>query len=323
MKLQQLRYIYEVSQNNLNVSTTAEKLFTSQPGVSKQIRLLEEELNIKIFVRSGKHLTAITPPGELIITIAEQILSQTIQIKKIANEFSNHNEGQLSIATTNTQARYDLPKMIDGYNHKYPNVKLKMHQGSPDQIAEFAIKGEVDFAIATEEFSSNQLIMLPCYRWNRCIIVPKGHPLTQNNTPSLNVLSSHPLITYVRGFAERRELDNAFNEANLCANIVFAATDADVIKTYVRLGLGAGIISKMAYDDEIDSDLVCIDAKELFNDDIAYIAFTRTLYFREFMYDFIERFAPHLTPNIIQSAQKLKSKEAVNQLTAEITLPFR
>jgi len=323
MKLQQLRYIYEVSQNNLNVSATAEKLFTSQPGVSKQIRLFEDELGIEIFVRSGKHLTAVTPPGELILTIAEQILNQSSQIKKIADEYSNHHEGQLSIATTNTQARYDLPMMIDVYNQTYPNVKLKMHQGSPDQIAEFAIKGEVDIAIATEEFTSPQLVMLPCYRWNRCILVPKGHLLTQKNTVSLKQLSEQPLITYVRGFAERRELDKAFELANFNANVVFAATDADVIKTYVRLGLGVGIISQMAYDSELDDDLVCIDARNLFDDNTAYLAFTRTLYFREFMYDFIKQFAPHLTKEVVQLAQKTKSHEAINALFAEIELPYR
>jgi LysR family transcriptional regulator, cys regulon transcriptional activator len=323
MKLQQLRYIYEVSKHSLNVSATAESLYTSQPGISKQIRLLEEELDIQIFVRSGKHLTDITPPGRLILTIAEQILNQAGQIQTIAKEFSNQNEGKLSIATTNTQARYDLPKIIDSFNRLYPKVILQMHQGSPSQIAEFAIRGEVDFAIATEPFETKDLVMLPSYKWNRCILVPKGHALTSRNTVALNELVKHPLITYVRGFAERNELDKAFEDAELEPNIVFAATDADVIKTYVRLGLGVGVISQMAYDPQVDSDLVMLNARNLFADNVAYIGFTRTLYFRQYMYDFIEHLAPHLSTELIQEAQATKNNDAVERLVSELELPRR
>jgi len=323
MKLQQLRYIYEVSKHDLNVSATAEILYTSQPGISKQIRLLEDELGIQIFVRSGKHLTKITPPGKLILTIAEQILNQTGQIQTIAKEFSNHKEGKLSIATTNTQARYDLPGIIETFNKMYPKVVLQMHQGSPRQITDFAIKGEVDFAIATEPFESPDLVMLPSYRWNRCILVPKGHPLTQRNDVALNELANYPLITYVQGFAERTELDRVFLEEGLEPDIVFAATDADVIKTYVRLGLGVGIISKMAYDLSLDADLVMMDARNLFQDNIAYIGFTRTLYFRQYMYDFVEHLAPHLSTDLIQQAQATKNNEAVNKLVEAIDIPLR
>lgn len=323
MKLQQLRYIYEVSKHNLNVSATAESLYTSQPGISKQIRLLEDELGIQIFVRSGKHLTKITPPGKLILTIAEQILKQTRQINTIAKEFSNHKEGKLSIATTNTQARYDLPAIIEAFNQVFPKVILQMHQGSPAQIADFALKGEVDFAIATEAFVSSELVMLPSYRWNRCILVPKGHALTTKNTVTLEELANYPLITYVQGFAERTELDRVFQEADLETEIVFAATDADVIKTYVRLGLGVGIISQMAYDPKLDSDLIMIEARNLFQDDTAYIGFTRTLYFRQYMYDFIGQLAPHLTTELIRQAQATKNNEAVEKLLEGIEIPFR
>jgi len=323
MKLQQLRYIYEVSKHDLNVSATAESLYTSQPGISKQIRLLEDELGIQIFVRSGKHLTKITPPGKLILNIAEQMLNQAGQIQTIAKEFSNHKEGKLSLATTNTQARYDLPAIIESYNQNYPKVILQMHQGSPSQIANFAIKGEVDFAIATEPFISSDLVMLPTYRWNRCILVPKGHALTARNTVALEELANYPLITYVKGFAERTELDRVFKEADLDPAIVFAATDADVIKTYVRLGLGVGVISQMAYDPNLDSDLVMMEARNLFEDDIAYIGFTRTLYFRQYMYDFIEHLAPHLTTELIQMAQATKNNDAVTKLMDGIELPLR
>ena len=323
MKLLQLRYIYEVSKHALNVSATAESLYTSQPGISKQIRLLEDELGIQIFVRSGKHLTKITPPGKLVLAIAEQMLNQAGQIQTIAKEFSNHKKGKLSIATTNTQARYDLPLIIEKFNQQYPKVFLQMHQGSPSQISDFALKGEVDFAIATEPFVSKDLVMLPSYRWNRCILLPKGHTLTKRNTVTLEELANHPLITYVQGFAERTELDRAFQAAGLDAEIVFAATDADVIKTYVRLGLGVGVISRMAYDPIVDSDLVMIDASNLFQDNIAYIGFTRTLYFRQYMYDFIKHLAPHLTIELIQAAQSSKNNEAVNKLVEAIVLPHR
>lgn len=323
MKLQQLRYILEVSKHDLNVSATAESLYTSQPGISKQIRLLEDELGIQIFIRSGKHLTKITPPGKLILTIAEQILNQAGQIQTIAEEFSNHKEGKLSIATTNTQARYDLPSIIDSFNQQYPKVILQMHQGSPSQITEFAIKGEVDFAIATEPFISSDLVMLPCYLWNRCILVPKGHALTSRNKVALDELANHPLITYVQGFAERTALDRAFSEAGLESEIVFAATDADVIKTYVRLGLGVGVISQMAYDPLLDADLVMIDARNLFSDNVAYIGFTRTLYFRQYMFDFIKQLAPHLTTDLIQEAQSSKNNEMVEKLIQGMVLPQR
>jgi len=323
MKLQQLRYIYEVSTHDLNVSATAESLFTSQPGISKQIRLLEDELGIQIFVRSGKHLTDITPPGKLILTIAEHILTQAGQIQTIAKEFSNQKEGKLSIATTNTQARYDLPGMIKSFNHLYPKVILQMHQGSPSQISDFAIRAEVDFAIATEPFTSSELVMLPCYRWNRCILVPKGHALTKRNTVALEELACHPLITYVKGFAERTELDRVFQEAGLKPEIVFAATDADVIKTYVRLGLGVGVISSMAYDAAVDSDLVMMEARNLFQDNVAYIGFTRTLYFRQYMYDFIEHFAPHLSTELIQRCQATKNNDAVDKILVDLELPLR
>jgi len=323
MKLQQLKYITEVAKHDLNVSATAESLFTSQPGISKQIRLLEDELGIQIFVRSGKHLTQITPPGKLVLAIANQILTQTGQIQTIAKEFSNQNEGKLSIATTNTQARYDLPGIIEIFNQQYPKVILQMHQGSPAQITDFTEKGEVDFAIATEPFTSNELVMLPCYRWNRCILVPKGHALTRRNTVALTELVNHPLITYVKGFAERSELDRVFQDADLEPEIVFAATDADVIKTYVRLGLGVGVISQMAYDPELDADLVMIEARNLFQDNIAYLGFTRTLYFRQYMFDFIEKLAPHLTTELIQLAQATKNNDAVSKLLLDVKLPLK
>ena len=216
-----------------------------------------------------------------------------------------------------------MPKIIESFNKQYPKVILQIHQGSPSQITDFAIKGEVDFAIATEPFLSPEILMLPSYRWNRCILVNKGHALTTKNTVELDELSHHPLITYVHGFAERTALDKVFEKAKLEPDIVFAATDADVIKTYVRLGLGVGVVSQMAYDPKLDSDLVMLNANNLFDNDIAYIGFTRTLYFRQYMYDFIKYLAPHLNTQLIQDAQATKNNEAVKKLINGIEIPYR
>jgi LysR family cys regulon transcriptional activator len=249
MKLQQLRYIWEVAHHDLNVSATAQSLYTSQPGISKQIRLLEDELGVEIFARSGKHLTHVTPAGEDILKAAEEVLFKVKSIRQVAEEYADEKKGSLSIATTHTQARYALPSTIKTFIEHYPDVSLHMHQGTPMQIAEMASDGTVDFAIATEamELFSN-LIMMPCYRWNRCILVPKDHPLTQPSELTLEDVAAHPIVTYVFGFTGRSKLDDAFMDRGLVPRVVFTATDADVIKTYVRLGLGIGIIAGMAYD---------------------------------------------------------------------------
>ena len=247
MKLQQLRYIWEVSKHELNVSATAESLYTSQPGVSKQIRLLEDELGVQIFQRSGKHLTEITPAGQAIIKVAGLILGEVENIKRIAAEHCDDSRGSLSIATTHTQARYVLPPTIAKFIKEYPEVSLHMHQGTPMQISELAANRNVDFAIATEALELfDDLIMLPCYRWNRSIIVPDGHPLTKIDTLTLEAIAEYPIVTYVFGFTGRSQLDNAFHERGLSPKVVFTAVDADVIKTYVRLGLGIGIVASLA-----------------------------------------------------------------------------
>jgi LysR family cys regulon transcriptional activator len=237
MKLQQLRYICEVARRGLSISATAEGLYTSQPGVSKQIRQLEEELGVQVFTRSGKQLTQITPAGVAILEIARDVLSKVETIKRIAQEHSDDKRGHLSIATTHTQARYVLPSVIKQFIQRYPNVVLHMHQGTPTQIAELAAEGVVDFAIATEgmEFFED-LVMMPCYRWNRCIIVPNDHPLCELPALTLEDLAQYPLVTYVFGFTGRSHLDQAFSSKGLQPQVVFTASDADVIKTYVRCG---------------------------------------------------------------------------------------
>ena len=322
MKLQQLRYIWEVAHHDLNVSATAQSLFTSQPGISKQIRLLEDELGVEVFARSGKHLTRVTPAGERIITTAGEILRKVESIKQIAQEFSNEKRGTLSIATTHTQARYALPPVISSFIRQYPEVTLHMNQGTPMQIAEMAADGTVDFAIATEALELfGDLVMMPCYRWNRCVIVPQGHPLASLSKLTLADLAEHPLVTYVFGFTGRSKLDDAFAREGLTPKVVFTAADADVIKTYVRLGLGVGIVAGMSVDAKLDSDLVVLDASELFEASVTKIGFRRGTFLRGFMYDFIEAFAPHLTRERVNQAVQCHSKAEVDELFATVKLP--
>ncbi len=322
MKLQQLKYIWEVAHHDLNVSATAQVLYTSQPGISKQIRLLEDELGIEIFARSGKHLTRITPAGEAVLKVAGEILGKVDSIKQIAQEFSNDKKGSLSLATTHTQARYALPNVIEGFIHDYPDVSLHMHQGSPTQIAEMAADGTVDMAIATEGMDYfSDLIMMPCYRWNRSIVVPRDHPLAHKTSITLEDVSSYPLVTYVFGFTGRSKLDEAFMERELKPRVVFTATDADVIKTYVRLGLGVGILAHMAIDPEADRDLVSIDASHLFEASITKIGMRKGSFLRGFQYRFIERFAPHLTKSVIEEAMACTTRHDLDELFKNTPLP--
>lgn len=322
MKLQQLRYIWEVAHHDLNVSATAQSLYTSQPGISKQIRLLEDELGVEIFARSGKHLTHVTPAGEDIIKAAEEVLFKVKSIRQVAEEYADEKKGSLSIATTHTQARYALPATIKAFIERYPDVSLHMHQGTPPQISEMASDGTVDFAIATEalELFSN-LIMMPCYRWNRCILVPKDHPLTQLSELTLEDVAAQPIVTYVFGFTGRSKLDDAFMAKGLVPRVVFTATDADVIKTYVRLGLGIGIIAAMAYDEAIDSDLVALDAGHLFSSSVTQIGCRRDTFLRGYMYKFIEDFAPHLSREVVGEAFACHTKADMADLFSNVELP--
>lgn len=322
MKLQQLRYIWEVAHHDLNVSATAQSLFTSQPGISKQIRLLEDELGVEIFSRSGKHLTHVTPAGEAILETAGEVLRKVESIKHVAQEFADDRKGSLSIATTHTQARYALPPVIAAFIKRYPDVALHMNQGTPMQIAEMASEGAVDFAIATEamELFAN-LVMLPCYHWNRCILVPRDHPLAQVSRLTLDDVAAHPIVTYVFGFTGRSKLDEAFSAAGLTPKVVFTAADADVIKTYVRLGLGIGIVARMAHDEKTEPDLVALDATHLFAPSVTRIGCRRGTFLRGFMYQFIEDFAPHLTRDVVQQAFAAKSKAELETLFEGVELP--
>lgn len=328
MKLQQLRYIWEVAHHELNVSATAQSLFTSQPGISKQIRLLEDELGVEIFARSGKHLTHVTTVGETIIDMAGQILREVDAIKQVAQEFSDEKQGSLSIATTHTQARYALPGVIEAFRNTYPDVVLNMNQGSPTQIAELAANGTVDFAIATEGLEHFQdLVMMPCYAWNRCVVVPRGHPLIASieggRALTLEEVAAQPIVTYVFGFTGRSRLDEAFSAEGLSPHVVFTATDTDVIKTYVRLGLGVGIIARMALDPVQDDDLVALDASHLFRPSITHIGFRRGTFLRRYMYDFIQRFAPHLDQHQVDAAVGCATRGQREALFQNLELPVR
>lgn len=322
MKLQQLRFIWEVARNDLNVSATAENLYTSQPGISKQIGLLENELGVQIFARKGKHLTEATVAGKAIIEAAGRVLAEVENIRRISSEFTDNQRGSLSIATTHTQARYALPPVIKQFIQKYPRVSLHMHQGTPMQISELAAKRTVDFAIATEALELfSDLVMLPCYRWNRSIVAPLGHPVLERKPLTLEAVAEYPIVTYVFGFTGRSQLDQAFNEQGLEPHVVFTAVDADVIKTYVKLGLGIGIIASMAYDSRVDQELQALDASHLFEPSITKIGFRRGMTLRGYMYDFIHLFAPHLTRDRVDNALRADSHATLDALFNDFALP--
>jgi LysR family cys regulon transcriptional activator len=324
MKLQQLRYIWEISRHELNVSATADSLYTSQPGVSKQVRLLEAELGTPIFARSGKHFTEITDAGKRIVAIAGEILGKVQDIRHIAEEYRDNKAGTLAIATTHTQARYALPPVIGEFMRRYPGIQLSLHQGTPVQIAELASRGLVDMAIATEAMELfENLTMLPCYQWNRCVLVRPDHPLHGVSELTLKEIAAYPIVTYVFGFTGRSQLDQAFERSGLHPQVALTAVDADVIKTYVRLGLGVGIVAHMAYDPVVDADLVALDASHLFGVSITKIGLRRDMFIRGYLYDFIQLFAPHLTRTRVETAMSLREKREVEELFKDIELPVR
>lgn len=305
MKLQQFRYLCEVASQNFNLSKAAQKLHTSQPAISKQIQLLEEELGVLIFLRNGKRLTQTTPPGQIIIQIAKKILQETENLKKAAQDYAHETGGTLTIATTHTQARYALPPIIKRFTALHPKVRLILRQGSPTQISALVTSGEADIAIATEAIEHFQeLVMLPCYQWNRCIVTPPGHALLKEKKLTLEAISRYPIITYDFAFTGRSKINQAFENKGLTPNVVLTAIDSDVIKTYVELGLGIGILAKMAFDPKRDNQLRAIDAAHLFEPSTTRIGISRNSYLQSFVFDFIEMFAPHLDKTSVQ--EKLK-----------------
>jgi LysR family cys regulon transcriptional activator len=305
MKLHQLRYISEVVKQGLNISLAADSLHTSQPGVSKQIQLLEQELNLQIFERHGKRLTGVTEPGRNIVELAERVMRDMENIKRVGDEFSHEDIGMLTIATTHTQARYRLPAAVKAFMEKYPEVKLNIHQGNPTQVAEQVESGEADIGIATEAISHfEKILCLPAYQWNRCVVVPPGHPLISDVPLTLKKLTQYPLITYDFAFTGGSLVSSVFEKEGLTPNVVLTAIDADVIKTYVSLGLGVGLLAGMAYDAERDTNLVALDAKHLFPDSVTYVGIRRDAYLRKFAYEFIQLLAPHFDRKALTDALK-------------------
>ena len=303
MNLQQLRFLNEVVRQGLKISDAAGALYTSQPGISKQIKLLEEELGIEIFVRNGKRIVAITEPGKAVLEIARRMLKDAGNLKQVAEEFHSQNSGSLTIATTHTQARYALPPTVRQFIKRYPGVKLGLHQGSPTQIAEQVLGGEADIGIATESLALyDELVTLPCYEWNHCVIAPLKHPLLAEKKLTLAKIAQYPIITYDFAFAGRNKINAAFEAANIQPNIALTAIDADVIKTYVELGLGIGILAKMAYVPERDKHLRMMDAGHLIKPSTTRVAIRKNEYLRGYTYDFIELFAPHLTRAVVAKA---------------------
>jgi LysR family cys regulon transcriptional activator len=324
MKLRQLHYIHEVAQRGLNVTAAAEALFTSQPGVSKQIRLLEDELGVDIFQRNGKHLSEITPAGKRILEYTARLLAEAANIKHVAEEFHDTDRGDLIIATTHTQARYALPSVIQKFRTRFPKVTLHLHQGSPPQIAKMAAEGQADFAIATEAMEHfEQLVMLPSYHWNRCVLVKPGHPLAEKKKLTLKDVAAHPIVTYTFGFTGRSKLDQAFAAHGLKPDVVLTAVDADVIKTYVRAGLGIGIIANMAYDERTDKDLLRLPADHLFEASTTHIGFRRGMFLRGYMYEFMQIFAPHLNQEIVDEIAAIGDSEQRTQRSLALMAVLR
>lgn len=307
MKLQQLKYVREIARRDFSISAAANALHTSQPGVSSQVQQLEQELGLTIFERHGKRLTGLTALGEELLVIAERVLNDIDNIKTLAADSSDQHAGTLSIGTTHTQARYALPKAIKRFSQHYPKVHLNIVQGTPTEVGEMAATGKVDIAIATEGLSQfDALAILPCYEWNRSVVVPPQHPLLSVEELKLEDIAEYEILTYVMGFTGRAKQDQAFIEKGLHPDVVFTATDADVIKTYVELNLGIGIIASMAFDRDKDAPLQALDASHLFPPSVTHMGIRRGHDLRTYMYAFIEFFASHLNKDVIQQAIKAK-----------------
>jgi LysR family cys regulon transcriptional activator len=302
MNFQQLRSVRETVRCGFNLTEVAAVLHTSQPGISRQIRELEDELGIEIFVRAGKRLTGLTPPGEAVLPIVERLLLDAENLRRAGDEFSAQTSGRLSIAATHSQARYALPAVVRDFRQLFPQVTLNLHQGSPKQVAEMLLSGEADIGIATEALASyEQLVALPCYRWTHSVVVPIGHDLLKQEGPlTLQRLARYPIITYDVGYTGRTHIDEAFAAEGLKPSVVLTAMDADVIKTYAELGMGVGIVASIAFDPERDRQLRAIDARDLFAVNLTRLAVRRGTWLRGYVYSFIEAFAPTLTRETVE-----------------------
>ena len=296
MNFQQLKSVREAVRCGFNLTDAANALFTSQPGVSRQIRELEDELGIEIFIRQGKRLTGLTPPGQALLPVVEEVLLQADNLRRVGADFSDEVSGTLTVAATHSQARYALPHAVRDFRRLFPKVALHLHQGSPKQIAEMLLHGEADIGIATEALANYpELLALPCYRWTHSVVLPAGHALLQSDAPiTLEALARHPIITYEQGYTGRSHIDDAFAQAGLHPEVVLTAMDADVIKTYVELGMGVGIVASIAMEDDRNPGLRALDAGHLFAVNQTRLAVRRGAWLRGFAYTFIETFAPTL-----------------------------
>ena len=303
MNFQQLRIVHETVRRNFNLTEVAAALFTSQSGVSKHIKDLEDELGLELFVRKGKRLLGLTEPGEELAVVVDRMLMDARNIKGIAAQFSNKDHGQLTIATTHTQARYALPRVVTRFKQAYPKVHLVLHQASPNEIATMLQDGRADIGIATETLAEvSDCVSFGFYGWHHSVIVPAGHPLEGVTPLTLEAIAEHPLITYHQGFTGRTRIDQTFARAGLTPDVVMSALDADVIKTYVELGLGVGILASMAFNPTRDPGLRKLDSEHLFAENVTRIAVRRGHYLRGFAYRFIELCAPELTEAAVANA---------------------
>jgi LysR family cys regulon transcriptional activator len=310
MNFQQLRSIREAARRGYNLTEVANALFTSQPGVSRQIRELEEELGVVIFERNGKRLTGLTDPGKGILKIIDRLLVEAENLQQASMDYAGQRSGTLTIAATHTQARYALPKVVQSFRADFPEVRIALQQSAPLHIAEWVLSGKADIGIATEGLSEfPELVSFPCYRWSHLIVVPDGHALLANSPIRLEDLAAYPLITYDLGFTGRSHIDAAFAKAGVKTDIVLTAMDSDVIKQYVSLGLGVGIVASMAFDHGRDKGLRAVEASHLFASNVTRLAVRRGAYLRSYAYHFIGQFAPELTRADIERAMNATAPE--------------
>ena len=325
MTLTQFKYLLSIVDNKLNITKAAESSNTSQPGISKQIKLLEDELGAFIFARKGKKITALTSFGEEVVWYAKKILQDVDNIKLLSDQISDVDEGVLTLATTSAQARYILPEVIQVFKDDFPKVKLELKLGSSEQIREMVIKNEVDLAIATDlEGVSGDLVLLPAYHWFNAIIAPLDHPIKKDlKKLTIRRLAKEPLVTYAFSVGPDTSFTETFNKKNLIPNIVFAARDADIIKTYVKMGMGIGVISGMAYECDDHEDFIAVSGEDIFPKCTTYFGFRRGMILSRYAISFINLFAEHLNPKLIMKAAEAKTQDGVNQLFSKIELPVK
>lgn len=317
VKLQQLRYLAEIVRRDLNVSAAAARLYTSQPGISKQIRQLEQELGVELFQRRGKQFVTLTPAGRAVLAQAQDILARADTIRQLAQDFAAPDQGELGIATTHTQAHYVLPPVIAAFSARYPNVRVNLLQGTPQQLVDLTRHDQVDLAITTEALALYpHLVLLPVSTWHYMVLCPRGHALTLATPLTLTSLGGHPLVTYSFAFDEHSALSNCFAAAGIRPQIALTAGDTSVLKRYVREGLGVGVMAAAAFDARVDSDLVALNAAALLPHGRVHLAFAPTRFLRAYVYDFIAQLAPHLTREVVDEARQLRDPQAISALIA-------